>query len=160
MKIVAIIDTSILCNILNIPHMNGERKRVIEKWRELLDQNASFLLPMATIYETGNHIAHLPDGHQRRQWAEFFVIQVKQSIDGEAPWQVIQLPDTREIGEWLKDFPDSAMRGAGMGDLSIIKEWEKMQKKAPHCRVVIWSLDCDLQGYDYHPPSIAFSNET
>ncbi|MBJ7901100.1 MAG: hypothetical protein GC158_14545 [Cyanobacteria bacterium RI_101] len=121
MKIVAIIDTSILCNILNIPHMNGERKRVLEKWRELLDQNASFLLPMATIYETGNHIAHLRDGHQRRWWAELFVIQVKQSIDGEAPWQLIQLPDTREIGEWLKDFPDSAMRGAGMGDLSIIK---------------------------------------
>jgi hypothetical protein len=40
------------------------------------------------------------------------------------------------------------MRGAGMGDLSIIKEWEKFKRKIPDHRVFIWSLDSHLQGYD------------
>ncbi|MDJ0797926.1 MAG: hypothetical protein QNJ51_14105 [Calothrix sp. MO_167.B12] len=32
----------------------------------------------------------------------------------------MEVPSIEEIGEWLSGFPDSAMRGAGMGDLSII----------------------------------------
>jgi hypothetical protein len=60
----------------------------------------------------------------------------------------MQVPTTEEIGEWLSGFPDAAMRGAGMGDLSIIKEWEKFKRKIPDHRVFIWSLDSHLQGYD------------
>jgi hypothetical protein len=60
----------------------------------------------------------------------------------------MQVPTTEEIGEWLSGFPDSAMRGAGMGDLSIIKEWEKFKRRIPNRRVFIWSLDSDLERYD------------
>ncbi|MDJ0616074.1 MAG: hypothetical protein QNJ63_04860 [Calothrix sp. MO_192.B10] len=63
----------------------------------------------------------------------------------------MEVPSIEEIGEWLSRFPDSAMRGAGMGDLSIIKEWEKFTKRVPNRRIFIWSLNTDLQGYDYHP---------
>lgn len=38
-----------------------------------------------------------------------------------------------------------------MGDISIIKEWEKAIKRTPYLRVFIWSLDKHLMGYDYQP---------
>jgi hypothetical protein len=151
MRPVAIVDTSIFCNVLNIPNMNDERNQVMKQLEEFLKDETTLLLPMATVYETGNHIAHLSNGRHRRHFAEAFVEQVKKAIIGEAPWQVMQVPTTEEVGEWLSGFPDSAMRGAGMGDLSIIKEWEKFKGKVPDRRVFIWSLDKDLKGYDHCP---------
>lgn len=151
MRAVAIVDTSIFCNVLNIPHMSSDRTQVVEKLKELIEEDTNLLLPMAAVYETGNHIAQLSDGRNRRRFAESFVEQVKKAIEGEAPWKVMQLPKMEEVEEWLGGFPDSAMRGAGMGDLSIIKEWEKMARKTPNCRIFIWSLDGDLQGYDHAP---------
>lgn len=151
MRAVAIVDTSIFCNVLNIPHMNSERTQVMQELENLLEERINLLLPMAAVYETGNHIAQLSDGRNRRKFAEIFIEQVKRAIKGEAPWQVMQLPDIKDVGKWLSDFPDSAMRGAGMGDLSIIKEWEKMIGKTPNHRIFIWSLDGDLKGYDHMP---------
>ncbi len=151
MKAVAIVDTSIFCNILNIPNMNSSRKEVVEEFKRLINDETSFLLPMAVVYETGNHIAQLSDGGNRRRFAQAFVKRVEKAINGESPWQVIRVPTLEEIGIWLDEFPDRAMRNVSMGDLSIIKEWEKAKKKTPHLRVFIWSLDQDLMGYDHQP---------
>lgn len=151
MSAVAIVDTSIFCNVLDIPHMNSERDNVMAELKKFLENGTTLLLPMATVYEAGNHIAQLSDGRQRRKVAQRFVKEVKMAIAGDAPWQAMQAPTTEEVGEWLNTFPDSAMRQAGMGDLSIIKEWEKFKRKIPNRRVFIWSLDSDLQGYDHHP---------
>ena len=148
MSAVAIVDTSILCNVLNIPTKNSDRSKIISDLKQYLEEGTTLLLPMAAVYETGNHIAQLSSGRQRRQFAETFVTEVKKAIAGEAPWQVMQLPTTEEVSIWLNQFPDAAMRGAGIGDLSIIKEWEKFQKRAPNRRVFIWTLDSDLKGYD------------
>jgi len=44
------------------------------------------------------------------------------------------------------------MNGAGMGDLSIIKEWERQCALNKARRVFIWSLDGnDLCAYDREP---------
>lgn len=151
MKAVAIVDTSIFCNILNIPNMNSSRSKVVDDFKKLVEEDTSFLLPMAAVYETGNHIAQLPNGGNRRRFAEVFVQQVQQAIHGDAPWIILQVPTLEEIGMWLIEFPDSAMRNVSMGDLSIIKEWEKAKKRTPYLRVFIWSLDQDLMGYDHQP---------
>ncbi|MBO1347286.1 MAG: hypothetical protein EBE86_007755 [Hormoscilla sp. GUM202] len=151
MKAVAIVDTSIFCEFLNIPNMNNSREEVLKEFERLLNDDTSFLLPMAAVYETGNHIAQLSDGGNRRRFAQSFVNQVQKAINGEAPWQIMQVPTVAEIDIWLSEFPDSAMQGVGMGDISIIKEWEKAIKRTPYLRVFIWSLDKDLMGYDYQP---------
>ena len=151
MKAVAIVDTSIFCNVLNIPCMNADRTQVMQKLEELIEEDTNLLLPMAAIYETGNHIAQLSNGGNRRRFAEVFVEEVKKAIEGESPWQAMQLPNIEEVGEWLSNFPDSAMRSAGMADLSIIKEWEKIIRITPNRRIFIWSLDSDLRGLDYIP---------
>ncbi|WP_346291040.1 hypothetical protein [Sphaerothrix gracilis] len=155
MRAVAIVDTSVFCNVLDIPKMNSDRAQVMQELKQYLESDTNLLLPMAAVYETGNHIAQIKtqnrSGSNRRHHAEQFIGQVKKAIVGEAPWQVIQVPTLQEIEGWLNAFPDSAMRGAGVGDLSIIKEWEKLKNKIPNRRIFIWSLDKDLQGYDYCP---------
>ncbi|NEP59306.1 MAG: hypothetical protein F6K31_20205 [Symploca sp. SIO2G7] len=151
MKQVAIIDTSIFCEFLNIPNMNSSRDKVFNDFQKLVSDDTSFLLPMAAVYETGNHIAQLSDGRNRRRFADFFVKEVKKAIKGDAPWQIMQIPTLEEIDIWLSEFPDLSMREVGMGDLSIIKEWEKAKKRTPFLRVFIWSLDKDLMGYDHQP---------
>lgn len=147
---VAIVDTSIFCEILNIPGKNTRRTEILNQMEEFINNGTTFLLPMAAVYETGNHIAHLSNGEHRRLYAEKFVEQVTKAIAGEIPWQVMQVPTVEEIQDWLSGFPDAAMRGESMGDLSMIKEWENYRRKPPHHRVFIWSLDRHLQGYDSH----------
>ncbi|MGB5687333.1 MAG: hypothetical protein WBM35_16105 [Candidatus Electrothrix sp.] len=51
----------------------------------------------------------------------------------------------------MGEFPDYAMKGVGFGDLSIIKDWEELQRIHSGQRVYIWTLDNDLKGYDYNP---------
>ena len=148
---VAIVDTTVFLNVLDVPNRNADRHRILSDLKALIQSGTTLLLPMAAVYETGNHIAQLPDGGNRRRFAAKFVEQVEKAICGTAPWQAMKAPTTEQVGQWLADFPVSAMREAGMGDLSIIKEWEEARKRTPHLRVFIWSLDGDLDGYDHNP---------
>ncbi|MBF0373520.1 MAG: hypothetical protein HQL39_08885 [Alphaproteobacteria bacterium] len=108
----------------------------------------NLLLPMAAIIEAGNHIAQLADGGQRRRYAALFAEAVRAALKGDAPWRAMQVPGTEAIEQWLDEFPDCAMRGLGMGDLSIVKDWQAACARHPFHRVRIWSLDHGLVGYD------------
>ncbi|MGB0561665.1 MAG: hypothetical protein ACPGVO_07645 [Spirulinaceae cyanobacterium] len=128
------------------------------EFQELLVADAILILPMATIYETGNYIARLSDGNQRREFAAIFAEEVRRAINGESPWQVIQVPQLEEIRVWLDEFPDFAARTVSLADLSMIKDWDKTRayeqdaKRYPNTRVFIWSLDRqDLSAYDDQP---------
>ncbi|QXE26219.1 hypothetical protein B6N60_04950 [Richelia sinica FACHB-800] len=119
----------------------------------------TFLLPMATILETGNHIAQNGDGTVRKKIAIRFVEQVKAAFNGEAPWRPTAFPNTAEILLWIDEFPDQAgknkapdkQEGTSFGDLSIIEEFRKSCKLFPLSEVFIWSLDRDLQNYHQMP---------
>ena len=66
------VDTSIMTNILNIPSKNEHRDEIMQVF-ESLDPSVDFLvLPVSTIIETGNHIAHISDGRVRRDIAVRF----------------------------------------------------------------------------------------
>jgi hypothetical protein len=114
---------------------------------------------MATIIETGNHIAQNGDGTMRRETALRFVKAVKEAFTGEAPWSPTLFPNTKEILLWIDQFPDLAGRnkapdkqeGTSFGDLSIIEEFNKSCKRFPMSEVFIWSLDGDLQSYHQTP---------
>ncbi|WP_244997464.1 hypothetical protein [Richelia sinica] len=114
---------------------------------------------MATILETGNHIAQNGDGTVRKKIAIRFVEQVKAAFNGEAPWRPTAFPNTAEILLWIDEFPDQAgknkapdkQEGTSFGDLSIIEEFRKSCKLFPLSEVFIWSLDRDLQNYHQMP---------
>ena len=109
---------------------------------------------MGAVFETGNHIAQLPDGRQRRGYAEAFRERVREALAGRAPWRLIPGPEAdqlAELADLLDSFPEYAMRGVGMVDLSIVKAWESACTRHPGRHVRIWSLDNHLAGYDRLP---------
>ena len=108
---------------------------------------------MATVIETGNHIGQNGDGNQRRQCAERFVAQVEKAIDGDSPFTPMNFLEADILRNWLNDFPNWAMQGSGLGDLSITKDWEKQCERFLGHRVYIWSLDEHLAAYD-RPPQL------
>ncbi|MCZ8025394.1 MAG: hypothetical protein O9332_08070 [Microcystis sp. LE19-10.1B] len=110
---------------------------------------------MATILETGNHIAKAKkvDGNQRRICAEKFVNQVTQALEGKSPFTPISFLKKEDLQGWLKEFPDEAMQGRGLGDLSIIHDWQRICDQNLGRRVYIWSLDKHLKGYN-RPPKL------
>ena len=144
---VCILDTSVFCNILEVPDKCQHQGAVIKELEAKIKASESILLPLAAIVETGNHIAQRGDGRVRRQCAERFVKQVRGALEGQAPWTPTFLPDAEQILSWLAEFPDGTMRGEGFGDLSIIKEFHRQCELHRARRVYIWSLDGHLQSY-------------
>jgi len=148
---IVIVDTSIFLNLLDVPGFNQHKNDTAAALKDFVQNKADLLLPLAAVFETGNHIAQLPDGRQRRQYAEKFVRQVEKALTGHAPWVMTPLPDHDQLRKLLIDFPECATRQAGMGDLTIIKEWEAACARHPRHRVSIWTLDGDLDGHDRCP---------
>ena len=148
---ICLVDTSIFCNVLEVPNQCQDKDAVLDGLREKIEAGWSLLLPVAAIIETGNHIAQVADGRQRRGVAGRFVEQVKMALNGEAPWVVTPLPEKEAWLAWLNEFPEHAMREVGIGDLTIIKEFERQCTLHSMRRVLIWSLDGDLDGYDRIP---------
>ncbi|MEG4294130.1 type II toxin-antitoxin system VapC family toxin [Microcoleus sp. C2C3] len=159
MSSICLIDTSIFLEILNVPNYNQHRASVLEDFKTYSQAGCTFLLPMATILETGNHIAQNGDGTLRRKTAIRFVEQVKAAFAGIAPWRPTPFPSTAEILEWIDQFPDEAgknkapnkQEGTSFGDLSIIQEFQKSCNIFSMSEVFIWSLDKDLENYHQMP---------
>lgn len=149
---ICLIDTSVFCNIVDVPGRNQRRAEVLARLKELARARTTLLLPLVAIFEAGNHIGQLPDGGRRRQTAVRFVEQVEAALDGRAPWRPTPFVEPNELRVWLGEFPDHASRGAGFGDLSIIKEWERQRELNPYRRVFIWAYDEHLDAHDTGQP--------
>ena len=108
MSTICLIDTSIFLNLLNVPNRNQSKTKVAADFETYIQADCRFLLPVATILETGNHIAQNGDGTLRRKTAQNFVKTIKSSFSGDAPWTPIEFPTTQEIDRWLDRFPDLA----------------------------------------------------
>lgn len=145
---IVLIDTSVLMNVLDVPGFNQHRAQVLAEFRRLIEESAHIFLPMAAVLEAGNHIAQLPDGGLRRTHARNFADQIRKALHGEAPWRPMQFPDHATVATWLDHFPDAAMVGHGIGDLSIQEHWKALCGRHPLSRVRVWSLDDDLAGLD------------
>lgn len=154
MKRIVLIDTSVLLNLLLVTGRNQDAAQVESEFCQLVDQGAEMLLPFAAVVETGNHIAKVADGNRRRQHGNELLTLVRDSVAGKAPWQPIGLPSLAEFAAWLESFPGHVQRsksvdkpneGGSLGDLLILKDFERTCSLHPRADVRIWSLDKDLQ---------------
>ncbi len=148
---ICLVDTSIFCNILDVPGRCQDREDVLSGLEQKITGGWNLLLPIAAVIETGNHIAHVGNGTCRRSAAVRFVDQVQKALNGDAPWVVTPLPGSGDWLNWLDKFPENATRGVGIGDLTIIKEFARQCDLHTARRVMIWSLDSDLNSYDRQP---------
>jgi hypothetical protein len=148
---VALVDTSIFCEILDVPRLAGQRSTIVAEMKAKLVRKEQLLLPMTTILETGNHIGQNGNGAQRRQTAQRFVEAVRDAVSGNAPFTPTQFVDAERLLPCLADFADWVGRESGLGDLTIFKEWETVCARFPTRRVYVWSLDRHLASYDRRP---------
>jgi len=104
MGAICLIDTSIFLEILNVPHKASQSELILQELKEKIEAGESLFLPMATILETGNHIAKdkKVDGNQRRTCAEKFVNQVTQALEGKSPFTPINFLKKEDLQGWLK----------------------------------------------------------
>lgn len=144
---IAIVDTSVFLNVLDVPGFNQNRNAVLEKFKTRIEAGQNLILSIAAIIETGNHIAHLNDGQLRRQYAQLFADQVTKMIEGQAPWVAARPIEACDIERWVREFPDHAMRELSLADVSIIEEYKRQRELNPNRAVEIWSLDGHLDGY-------------
>ena len=73
MSDIVLLDTSVYLNVLDVPGFNQDRDEILDEFAVRVESGDYFLLPMATIWETGDHIADLTDGRLRRQFAQSLV---------------------------------------------------------------------------------------
>lgn len=147
---IVIVDTTILLNFLNVPRHNQDSVRVLEEFEAIKEGGGQFLLPLAVVFQAGDHIADLPNGNYRRRYAGVLRDQVRMALREDAPWGLAQLAEERNIEAWLAAFPDFAIQGAGhgMSALSIVQAWKSACDLIPGRRIRIWSLNRRLREYD------------
>lgn len=146
---VRFIDTSVMVNLLEVPEMCSDAEEVKEQWKEVLEAEDVLIMPVATIIETGNHIAHISDGNVRRTIAGKFGEYLRKTAEGEAPWQLYGVELDKEGLLYLAEhIEENATWKIGVGDLSIIYAYEQYKEKTPAIgKIMIWATDAHLQGY-------------
>jgi hypothetical protein len=147
MSAICLIDTTIFLEILNVPIKAAHHEQVLSELKIKIQNEEILFLPMATILETGNHIAQNGNGGQRRKCAISFVSQVQKALKGESPFRPISFLNEDQLLQWLNEFPESAMRGSGLGDLSIIQDFNRLCQQNQTRRVYVWSLDGHLSSF-------------
>lgn len=152
---VRFIDTSVMVNMLEVPGMCSDAEKIKKEWIEVLKAGDVLILPIATIIETGNHIAHISNGNIRRKIAGKFGEYLRKTAEGEAPWQLYGIELDKEGLLYLADhIEENALCEIGIGDMSIVYAYKQYKEKTPAIgSIMIWSTDKHLQSY--HEENVA-----
>ncbi len=143
------IDTSVMLNILDVPGRNADREDILAEFKVIDSSRESLYIPLPTIIETGNHIAHINDDRARRACADKFAKMLNALSDEEAPWKLYGYElKPNDIKEIANQFINSATAKTGIGDLCIVYFYEKyINNTSALGKVMIWSTDRHLMGY-------------
>jgi hypothetical protein len=131
-KKVLVIDTSVLCVWLQVKGMDPcgpsgdswDYDRVNRHIERVIEEKATLVLPMATLVETGNHIAQSNDP-QRYEVAQRLGRLIKNTADEVSPWAAF----TEQSFLWTKErlhgiaenWPSEAARKISIGDFTIVQ---------------------------------------
>mgnify|MGYP006069125737 CR=1 FL=1 len=148
---VRFIDTSIIMNVLEIPHMCADAEKIRAEFKTAVENGEILILPFSTIIESGNHIAHIADGTIRRERALKFREFLEKTANNEAPWKLYGVKlEKDDLLALAEKFPDYALRyEMGLGDLSIIHFYQRYKEETPAVgHIMIWSTDRHLAGFE------------
>lgn len=156
MRKVLILDTSILCVWLEVPGMdncgpdkdNWNRQRVMNKITTEEKSGTIFVLPIASIIETGNHIAK--SLHSRRERGQALADLMKKSANQESPWAAFSeqsaLWSSEKLVRLADAWPDLAAKRLSLGDVTIKNVAEYYAQMG--YRVEILTGDTGLRAYE------------
>ncbi|MEH2388420.1 MAG: hypothetical protein V7K14_22140 [Nostoc sp.] len=164
MRKVLIIDTSILCVYLGVPgketcasdNDKWDQKRVKARFQAEERQKAKFILPLATIIETGNHIAQAKS--RRYEIAQAFADILVKVADGLIPWgvfetQVGELWNSEQLKQLAMEWLTLASRRISIGDATIKTVAEYYAKTSSTFQVEIFIGDGGLKAYEAATPA-------
>lgn len=129
MQKVLIIDTCILCVYLKVPFMEEcgpdndkwDYKRVAEKIDTEICQKSLLVLPLATLIETGNHIAHVKG--ERYELAKSLSDIIVKVATAEEPWAAFtvqsELWGAENLIKLANEWPELAASKLSIGDATI-----------------------------------------
>lgn len=129
MRKVLIIDTCILCVYLRVPDMDDcgpdddkwDYDRVFGKIQAEIGNKSTLVLPMATLIETGNHIAQA-NGEKFDVANELAKIIIKVANE-EEPWAAFtfqsKLWNEENLIKLAEKWPTLAIQGISIGDATI-----------------------------------------
>ncbi|NES94604.1 MAG: hypothetical protein F6K32_05125 [Desertifilum sp. SIO1I2] len=129
MRKVLIIDTSILCIWLKVPKMEAcgtERDkwnfaRVDEYIQKEIKESTTLVLPLATIIETGNHIAQ--SSGNRYELAQALAKIMSDAADEQSPWAAFTdqsvLWEAENLKKLASEWPKLASEQISIGDATI-----------------------------------------
>ena len=155
---VLILDTSVLCCLLDVagkatcgPVDDRWDKGRIEKLLES-EVGATIVLPLASIIETGNHIAQA--GARRFESATSFCAKLKAVADAEIPWAAFSeqadLWTPESLRRIANEWPALANTGLSMGDTTIKDVAEYYGKSGMTVEII--TGDAGLKAYETQAP--------
>jgi hypothetical protein len=126
---VLVFDTSVILVWLQVPNKEtcGPRNDPWDKARVegLVEKESrsgsTFVLPVATIIEAGNHISQAPS--RRWECAKALMEVLRKCLDEEEPWAAFShqadLWSAEKLGRLIASWPDQAASGLSLGDATI-----------------------------------------
>jgi hypothetical protein len=159
---ILVIDTSILCCYLQVPGKEtcgtAENKWDFSRVNQLLAeeerQGSTFVLPLATIIETGNHIAQAPS--ERYERALNLVDIIRKALDKKSPWaqfsEQAELWTDDHLHKLIADWPAQASQKLSIGDATI-KSVADYYAKVGSWEVEIITGDEGLKSYEPAKPT-------
>lgn len=154
MSRVAFVDTSVLCDLLQVPGKSQHAEQAKDELAQRTGRGERFILPVSTIVETGNHVEQATNN---RSAADAFANLVRAAIEGRGPFQANTVT-------WDAAFLDRLLAGAatgvdfvdlasthqlGSGDVAILVERDMFVAATAysHQDVEIWTNDTRLAAY-------------
>lgn len=162
MRKVLIIDTSILCCWLKIPGketcgtgINSWDKIKVDRFLDReIHAGTTLVLPLATILETGNHIAQA--NTLRFEKATELAGLIESTVEQKSPWAAFleqtTLWDNNGLKKLADEWPSLASRQLSIGDATI-KNVADYYSRAGYS-VEIFTCDLDLKSYEPTKPPL------
>lgn len=150
MSTITLIDTSVLCELLQVPGKCDPDLGpiLLEEMDDRVNAGELLVIPVTAVVETGNHIAQCAG--DRHALAMALVGMLRRAAKEDTPWRVLNtafdgafllsLCDGDSTGE---DLAQLAAEGVGAGDVAILVERDVLKKRSS-ARVQVWTLDGGL----------------
>lgn len=156
MRPLTLIDTSVLCEWLDVPGLAARTTEVRAELSERAIAGEQFVLPVTTLIETGNHIAQVKRG-DRWAAAERYTNLLRTVVadpDGgpfvlsRVTWDaslVARLLDGDTTGQTLQELAGNGVLGAG--DVAILVERDLLLAESGFSVATVWTDDARLGAY-------------
>lgn len=154
MSTVTFVDTSVLCELLQIPGRSSakESAEVAADMDRRFGDGKRFVIPVTTVIETGNHVPQCSGN--RHEIAGRLVRFLRAAIEGVAPWLILD----PHLGA---PFPNSLCEGAstglpletlaaqkvGAGDVAILVERDQWLAGSAFSTANVWTNDEGLKAH-------------